>query len=161
MSGRLSRSLTKDHVAAVQKAIDRDRRVTIDAIAEEVGISHGNVHTFLWQNLGLSKLSVRWVPRLLHPEHKIQRIECAMDLLVRLATDREDFLPAMRLGSFNTIPSPRSNPRSGYLAAPPVQRRFVPTVQLRRFWQLFSGTLRQSSWWTSLTPLAIWTFEFF
>ena len=80
-SGRPRTSITEDHVAAVQTAVEKNRRVTIDAIAEEVGISHGSLHAILTNNLRLSKLSARWVPRQLRPEHKLQRIECALNLL--------------------------------------------------------------------------------
>ena len=90
-SGRPRTSRSEDHVIAVRKAVEHDRRVTIDAIAEELGISHGSVHSILTENLGLSKLSARWVPHMLRPEHKTQRIECATNLLNRLETDREDF----------------------------------------------------------------------
>lgn len=90
-SGRPRTSITEDHVAAVQTAVEKNRRVTIDAIAEEVGISHGSVHAILTDNLGLSKLSARWVPRQLRPEHKSQRIECALNLLNHLNDDPENF----------------------------------------------------------------------
>ena len=90
-SGRPRTSRSEDIIIAVQKAVEQDRRVTIDVIAEEVGISHGSVHAILTENLELSKLSARWVPHMLRPEHKAQRIECATNLLNRLDTDREDF----------------------------------------------------------------------
>ena len=90
-SGRPRTSTTEEHIIAVRRAVELDRRVTIEAIAEEVGISHGRVHAILTKNLELSKLSARWVPHMLRPEHKAQRIECATNLLNRLETDRDDF----------------------------------------------------------------------
>ena len=48
------------------------------------------MHAILTDNLGLSKLSARWVPRQLRPEHKSQRIECALNLLNHLNDDPEN-----------------------------------------------------------------------
>ena len=97
-SGRPTTSQTADHVAVVQQVIERDRRATIDAIAEEVGISHGSVHSILTDTLGLSKLSARWVPRLLRPEHRMQRTECAINLLNQLDADPDDFYQRLVTG---------------------------------------------------------------
>lgn len=97
-SGRPSTSCTNDHVTAVQALIEKDRRSSIDFIAETVGISHGSAHTIISETLGLSKLSARWVPRALRPEHKIQRIECAINLLNSLQVDSENFFRSIVTG---------------------------------------------------------------
>ena len=66
-SGRSSTAHTAKMVTAVRRKVEQDRRVTIEAIAEELGISHGSVHSILTEDLGFSKLSARWVPRALRP----------------------------------------------------------------------------------------------
>ncbi len=97
-SGRPSTAQTADMVAAVQQIVDQDRRVTIDAIAEDLGISHGSVHSILMKELGLSKLSARWVPRALRDEHKMQRAECAVNLLNRIDENAADFYQRLVTG---------------------------------------------------------------
>uniref|UniRef100_T1HXT9 Uncharacterized protein n=1 Tax=Rhodnius prolixus TaxID=13249 RepID=T1HXT9_RHOPR len=42
-----------------------DRRVKVREIASAVGISNERVHNILHQHLDMTKLSARWVPRLL------------------------------------------------------------------------------------------------
>jgi len=65
----------------VSQILELDRRVTIDQIALELGISHGSVSTILHKKLGLSKLSARWVPRLLTRQQKEKRVQSCLDLL--------------------------------------------------------------------------------
>lgn len=68
---------TPENVAKVDSLISADRRLTIDEVAVECGLSHRTIHTILHKDLGLSKLSARWVPRLLTDDHKRQHLEMA------------------------------------------------------------------------------------
>lgn len=97
-SGRPSTARTTEKVAAVQQVISQDRRASIDSIAWELDISHGSVQAILTNDLGLSKLSARWVPRALRPDHKARRSECALDILNRLDNDEEDFFRRLVTG---------------------------------------------------------------
>jgi len=44
-----------------------DRRMKVSRLAEKTGISAGAVWTIIHENLGMSKVSARWVPRMLSP----------------------------------------------------------------------------------------------
>ncbi|XP_068240094.1 protein GVQW3-like [Palaemon carinicauda] len=55
-SGRPSTSLTKERVAAVRSLWQEDRRMTIDYIANALGIFRGSENSILVYNFGLSKL---------------------------------------------------------------------------------------------------------
>ena len=59
---RLAAVKTDLQVAAVQELVEEDGRVTVLQVAEEVGISSGNVSNILHHPFGLSKGSARWVP---------------------------------------------------------------------------------------------------
>ena len=59
-------------IAAVQAAVEPDRRMTIEKLAAEFDMSVGTVHKILHEDLGLSKKSAGWVPRLLSMEQKAQ-----------------------------------------------------------------------------------------
>ena len=61
-SGRPAEARTSVQVAAVQRLVEEDGRVTVLQIAEEVGISSGSVRNILDKSLGLSKVSARWSP---------------------------------------------------------------------------------------------------
>ena len=49
----------------VKDMINRDRRTTVREIADKLDISVSTVHGILTEELGMSKVSPRWVPRLL------------------------------------------------------------------------------------------------
>jgi len=67
--------------AATPEIIDKvhdivliDRRVKVRDLVEAIGISHGTVISILHEQLGMKKLSARWVPRLLIVDHKRDRV---------------------------------------------------------------------------------------
>jgi len=66
--------------AATSKIIDKvydivliDRRVKVREL-EATGISHGTMISILHEQLGMKKLSARWVPHLLTVDHKRDRV---------------------------------------------------------------------------------------
>jgi len=73
-SGRPAEATTGVQVAAVQRLVEEDGRVTVLQIAEEVGISSGSVSSILHKSLGLRKVSARWVPHMLMEEQKQKRV---------------------------------------------------------------------------------------
>jgi len=82
-SGRPSSSTNDEKIIAVRELVEEDRRISVQAIAEALEISVGSVETILHDHLGLSKLSVRRVPKALRDEQKARRAECAIDFLNR------------------------------------------------------------------------------
>ena len=73
-SGCSAEATTGVQVAAVQRLVEEDGRVTVLQIAEEVGISLGSVSSMLHKSLGLRKASTRWVPHMLTEEQKQKRV---------------------------------------------------------------------------------------
>ena len=90
-SGRPSTSTNEEKVAEVEDIVFADRRVRVVQIALELGISVGSVSTILHDHLGLSKVSARWVPRMLTLDNKRRRVECATELLSRWNADAGAF----------------------------------------------------------------------
>lgn len=54
---------TDRNVAYVEGLIRENRRISIRAISENVGVSIGSVHSMV-HKLGYSKVCAQWVPRL-------------------------------------------------------------------------------------------------
>ena len=50
------------------------RRLTINHIANVMSISRARVENILHKELGMSKVSAQWVPRLLTPDQKLIRL---------------------------------------------------------------------------------------
>ena len=61
-------------VAAVAADIKADPRATCRDLATAHGVSYGTMHNILHVELGLSKKSARWVPKLLSDEQKEERV---------------------------------------------------------------------------------------
>jgi transposase len=71
-SGRPRTASTERNKERVNEIIQDDRRVTIDTIAQTLGIGHNAVQEMI-ESLGYRKVCSRWVPRLLTKDHKGQR----------------------------------------------------------------------------------------
>ena len=124
-SGRPSTSCNEETEAAVLAIVKQDRRVSVQMIATQVGISYGSAQSILTDRLGLSKLCARWVPKQLSDEHKIQRAERATEFINRFDADTEDLfrrlVTAMKPGSVSMILKAKFNRNSGYPEDPMAQ----------------------------------------
>lgn len=96
--GRPSTSTTPEQVDAVQALVDEDRRVTVLEIAQTLDISTGSVDSILRDQLGLSKLSARWVPKALRPEQMAQRADLAIEFLNRYDQNPDELLGRLVTG---------------------------------------------------------------
>lgn len=61
--GRPATSVNGENSAAVQAVVEKDRRASIHTIANDVGLPYTSVQKILTDQLGLSKLSARWVKK--------------------------------------------------------------------------------------------------
>lgn len=90
-AGRPVDVTTDEMCQAVERIVLENRRVKITDIAERIDISVGSVEKIIHENLGMRKVSSRWVPRLLTPDMKHRRVECCQELLTRFEHDFDDF----------------------------------------------------------------------
>ncbi len=68
-----------------------DRRVTLSEIAIIWGISTGSVVEILHDHLQMSKVSARWVPRLLTAQQKLDYVNICHEILGKMQQEGEDF----------------------------------------------------------------------
>lgn len=87
-SGRPSTSRNDENVAVVRAAIRENRRLTIREIAEDIQISYGSVQSILTDDLGMRRVSAKFVPKLLSEEQKEARASAACDLVGCVENDR-------------------------------------------------------------------------
>lgn len=90
-SGRPKTATTEDIVDKVHDIILADRRLKLREIAKAAHISYERAHNIVHDYLGLTKLSARWVPRLLTPEQKRRRVVDSEEVLAMIKRDRKDF----------------------------------------------------------------------
>ena len=60
-----------------------DRRLKLKELAAESGLSKSTVHRIIIMDLGMNKISARWIPKLLSAVEKARRVECAESVLER------------------------------------------------------------------------------
>lgn len=81
-SGRPSTCSAPNIAEDIRSVIDLDRRLTLDeilsALPPSVEISRASLHRIITEDLKLSKVCARWVPRLLSEHHKEQRVDAAL-----------------------------------------------------------------------------------
>ncbi|GFR29243.1 histone-lysine N-methyltransferase SETMAR [Trichonephila clavata] len=61
--------------------IRANRRITIDEVAEELGISHERAQNIIHDILRYRKVSARWLPRQLTSTHQEQRMAVSLEHL--------------------------------------------------------------------------------
>lgn len=97
-SGRPTTSTSSDCVEAVQTLIESNRKMTTREIAETLDISLGSVVEILRDHLGMSKISSRWVPRLLTNQMKATRRDLSLVFMNKFDQDPENFLERIVTG---------------------------------------------------------------
>lgn len=88
-SGRPSTSRNDVKVEQVRTVVRSDRRMTVREIADEVGIAKTVCHVILTEDLGMRRVSAKFVPRLLTEDQRELRMLMASELFERSCEDPE------------------------------------------------------------------------
>ena len=99
--GRPSTSTTDKTVEKVKEMVMNDRRITIREVADDVGISIGSCHEIFSNVLGMKRVAVKFVPKLLNFEQKQRRMEVAEE---SLAMPQPPYSPDMAPCDFFLFP---------------------------------------------------------
>ncbi|KAL7374618.1 hypothetical protein ABVT39_004094 [Epinephelus coioides] len=83
---------TQENIANVHHMVMGDRRLTVNQIANAGSISSERLENILHNELGMLKVSTRWVPRPLTPDQKHTRLVMSQENLPRLEADPAGFL---------------------------------------------------------------------
>ena len=96
-SGKPSTSQKKGVMDQVCKKVLEDRRLMVQEIVAEVGVSTGSVHSILTEDLNLQRVSTKFVPKLLTEQQKELRKEISEDMLDLANHDQEFINPSTSL----------------------------------------------------------------
>ncbi|KAK8772566.1 hypothetical protein V5799_024191 [Amblyomma americanum] len=80
-SGRPSTCRNDQVIAEVNDVVMRDHRVTIQEIAEKVGISTFSAHSIITEDLAMKTVAAKFVLKLLTVQQKQLRVELSQDML--------------------------------------------------------------------------------
>ena len=73
-SGRLATSITEEIIAKFRQIVRGNRRLTVRSIAEQVNIDRETVRKILTEDLDMSKVCAKTVPKELTVEQKQRRV---------------------------------------------------------------------------------------
>lgn len=85
--GRPTTSSTDENIEKIGKLVRSDRRLSIRAIAETVGIDKECVRQILHENLNMRKVCAKMVPKNLTEEQKQTRVDVCADTLEAIEND--------------------------------------------------------------------------
>lgn len=91
-SGRPPEVTTPENIEAVHELILKDRRISITSIEKELNISYARVQNIIHAELGMKKLSAKWVLKCLSNEQKKARVEASKGILKFFRQDKAGFL---------------------------------------------------------------------
>ena len=89
---------TRKKIQAIHNLVENDHRITINEVAKTLDISFGSVNSILHEDLGLSKLSVRWVPKELRRDQMILRTDLSLAILIKIEANEEAFMSRIITG---------------------------------------------------------------
>ena len=91
-SGRPSTATTQENIDRIHQMLINDRRLSISHLVNVISISHERVKNILHIEFGMSKVSARWLPRLLTPDQKLTRLVMLKANLARFEADPDRFV---------------------------------------------------------------------
>jgi len=86
-TGCPSTSRNGNSVACVKAVVDRDRRLSVRLIAEEVGLPKTGIHRIITEDQHMRKICVKLVPKNLSDEQKDSRVLVSRELLDRVTSE--------------------------------------------------------------------------
>jgi len=90
--GRLKTVTAPEIIDQIHELILEDRRISAKSIAEQLGISRERVGSIIYEDLGMRKLSAKWVPKCLNADQKRQRCQSSEQLSDFFRRDPNDLL---------------------------------------------------------------------
>ena len=86
-SGRPSTPRTDVNIKHVRQMLQKDRRLTVRMIADELDLGKSQVWQISTEYLDMRKVCTKMVPRLLNDDQKDRRVQVCQDILERFETD--------------------------------------------------------------------------
>ena len=90
-AGRPADLISQEMIDRVERLVLNNRRIKVAELASECGISNGSVYTIIYEQLGMTKESARWIPRNLNMQDRQQRVESSQERLEVYNANPEDF----------------------------------------------------------------------
>ena len=76
-----------------------DRQVSIGRLAYELAIPTTTVYEIMGNCLGMKKVSTRWIPKLLTPIQRANRVDCCQELLQESEVNPDNYFNSIVSGN--------------------------------------------------------------
>ena len=70
-----------ENIEAVEQIGMHDRQISVRHVAEELGIPKTTIHQITNNHMGMKKVCTRWIPKILTPIQRANRVDCCQELL--------------------------------------------------------------------------------
>jgi len=84
-------AVRRDNITAVDFATKEARRISVLELSSNIGVSAESRDTIIHEHLLYSKVTARWVPKMLTEQHKQARVSACQQLLDRFSAEGETF----------------------------------------------------------------------
>ena len=101
--GRPSTITADENIEAVEQIVMHDRQISIHRVAEELAIPKIIVHEIMNSHMGMKKICPRWVPKLLTPIQRANRVDCCQELLQQSEVNPAKFFDCIVTGDESWI----------------------------------------------------------
>ena len=141
--GRPCTSTTAENIQRVREILDADRRLTVEQVADAIGLPPSSVHVIITEHLGMHRVVARWVPKLLSDKQKQERVTVSMDCLAMYRAAPGNFLDRIVTGdeAWFYYYDPETKAQSSEWCVPneppPIKAKVIPSAGKRMatvFW---------------------------
>ena len=87
-----------ENIEAVERMVMRDRQVSIRRVAEELAIPKTIIREIMNNHMGMKKDCTQWVPKLLTPIQRGNRVDCCQELLQQSEVNPTKFFDCIVTG---------------------------------------------------------------
>ena len=85
--GRSKEVRTPEMIGQIKNFMDKDRRVSIETISAQFGVSVGTVHIIIHKELKMRKICAKFVPRVLREDQKESRCHDSREMVELINSD--------------------------------------------------------------------------
>ena len=101
--GRPSSITADENIEAVERIVMRDQQISIRRLAEELTIPKTTIYEIMNNHMGMKNACTRWVPKLLTPIQRANRVDCCQELLQESEVNPNNFFDSIVIGDESSI----------------------------------------------------------
>ena len=100
---RLSTITADENIETVERIVMRDRQISVRRVAYELAISKTTTHEIMNSHMGMKKVCTQWVPKLLTPIQRTNRVDCYQELLQQSEVNLDNYFDCIVTGDESWI----------------------------------------------------------